>query len=325
MKSGWFVTMESVKKLSTALHVAAVARNVKDAARAALRYPLDRIEWMRVAEGRRRITRTYRDVHGSPLNAESARCFTGLLAIRMLEINRGGNALFTMLADKLAVRKYVAERVGESYLIPLLWQGVDPRQIPFDELTDTCIIKTNHGSGGNIVWRAGMNRGVVVSKVSRWLRENYYWKFREYHYFHIARRIIVEQFLDDGNDSGPFDYRFFCFGGEPILIQVDNNAHDIHPFYDVGWNRVSVRYRERFRDVDVGRPQNLDEMIAIARKLSTGLDFVRVDLYNVRGRIYFGEMTLTPMAGRVRIMPESWDRRLGDAWASARGERRDRN
>lgn len=178
-----------------------------------------------------------------------------------------------------------------------------------------CMVKTNHGSGGNVLWERGGDQARVVEQMRKSLRENFYWVSREYHYSAIPRRVLVEAFLDDDTAGGPLDYRFWCFHGSPELIQVDNHAHDINPFYDTRWNKLPLSYRKDFRSCVVPRPAQLDEMLQIAKALAQGFDFVRVDLYNIRGRVYFGELTFTPVAGKFRLSPPHWDEALGRKWA----------
>jgi hypothetical protein len=136
---------------------------------------------------------------------------------------------------------------------------------------------------------------------------------REYQYYKIKPRILIEELLNDGIESGPLDYRFWCFHGQPEVVQVDNNVHDINPFYDLSWNKLSLHYRSEGAG-EIPRPTQLEEMILIASKLSDGFDFVRVDLYNIHGRIIFGELTLAPVAGSFSFKPQDWDVILGEKW-----------
>lgn len=260
----------------------------------------------------------YTQWHGKRLNTSSPVTWSEKMFCRMLDLNQKPYPLFTKLADKYLARDYVREKIGEEYLVKLIWSGSNPRDIPFDELPAKCMIKTNHGSGGNILYQAGADRPALIGKLRKWLGENYYWCAREYHYYHIPRRVLVEEFLDDGEEDGPLDYRFFCFNGEPAVIQVDNGPHDINPFFDTDWNKLDLRYRENVRERDIPKPTNFDKMIDLARTLSKDFDFVRVDLYNLQGRIYFGELTFTPVAGRLVFKPEAWDRKLGEKWELVR-------
>jgi hypothetical protein len=232
----------------------------------------------------------------------------------MVMVNRHGNPVFTQLSDKYLVRDYVREKVGERFLVNLLWHGLDPRDIPFDNLPPKCVLKTNHSSGINLIFKEGVDHSKVVEKLQRRLNENHYWVAREFHYYRIQPRLLIEEFLDDGAASGPLDYRFWCFEGRPEVIQVDNHAHSINPFYDSSWNKLSLSYRDQFEECDICRPFSLDEMIRVASALAAGFDFVRVDLYNVHQRVYFGELTFTPVAGKLKLRPDSWDVELGRKW-----------
>ncbi len=283
-------------------------------------YKLRVLKWrlFRKSSGDAFLHQEYTRLYGKRLNTETPQTWSEKIFCRMLDLNREQNPLFTKLADKYQVREFIREKIGEEYLVKLIWSGTDPAAIPFDTLPEKCMIKTNHGSGGNIVYKAGADRSAIIAKVRKWLGENYYWGAREYHYYHIPRRVLVEEFLDDGFEDGPLDYRFFCFNGEPEVIQVDNGRHDINPFYDTEWNKLDVTYRDKFKERDIPKPENFDKMMELARVLSKEFDFVRVDLYNLKGKIYFGEMTFTPVAGRFVFKPAAWDRKLGEKWKLAR-------
>lgn len=232
----------------------------------------------------------------------------------MIELNRFSDARMTRLSDKFRVRAYVEERVGAGYLAGLLWHGADPRAIPFDDLPAAYMIKTSHGSGQCIPVRGEANRGDVAARLDAWLGENFYFYTRERQYLDIEPRILVEEMLDDGQPDGPLDYRFWCFDGRVEMIQVDNSSYTINPFYGLDWQRIPGGYRPKARDVEIKRPSNLDEMVRVAARLAKDIDFVRVDLYNLKGRIVFGEMTFTPMAGYGKFYPESWESSVGAMW-----------
>jgi glycosyltransferase involved in cell wall biosynthesis len=265
-------------------------------------------------EGEQVLKRNYRKVHGRDLDWRQPQLFSEKMFRRMVLMNRSLSPEYTELSDKYLVRNYVAKKVGEKYLTKIYWEGFDPAQIPFDQLPEKCVIKTNHGSGQVIVVKGNIDRAATVEKLRAWLSDNYYWKAREYQYFGIRPRALIEEYLDDGQDGGPLDYRFWCFNGKAAVIQVDNHRHDINPFYDADWNKLDLSYRARALPADITKPANLDEMHAIAASLAAGFDFVRVDLYNLNGRICFGELTFTPLAGQFRFAPEPWDAKLGEKW-----------
>jgi len=265
-------------------------------------------------EGEFSIKREYKAFFGKKLSLANPQTFSEKIFHRKIMANRHGNAVFTRLADKYLVRDYVRETIGEEYLVDLIWHGDDPNDIPFESLLSKCIVKTNHGSGGNIILQDPIDRDHVAKTLRGWLKENYYWVGHEYWYYKIRPRIVVEPFLDDGHSDGPLDYRFWCFGGRPEIIQVDNHSHSINPFYGPGWNKLPVSYRDNAIECDIPEPANLSEMLLVASKLSSSFDFVRVDLFNVNGKIYFGELTFTPAAGLLKFKPESWDTLLGQKW-----------
>ncbi len=268
----------------------------------------------RKSEGEIILKNIYKKNFNIDLETESPITFSAKLFTRMILINRYGNPRFTQLADKSMVRDYVKEKIGEKYLVPLIWQGDKTSDIPFENLPSTSVIKTNHGSGGNIIARTPFDRKIITAKLNEWLNENFYWTAREYHYYKIPRKILIEEFLEDQQPDGPLDYRFWCFHGVPEVIQVDNHKHDINPFYNTKWEPINLYYRENFKETKIQKPINYEEMLEVAKALSSDFDFVRVDLYNVKGGIYFGELTFTPAAGNFIFKPETWDKYLGDKW-----------
>jgi hypothetical protein len=279
-------------------------------------YRLLLLKWhlFRRSDGERILKAAYKRIYGKNLETSNPRTFSEKMFNRMIAVNRRGSPLMTRLADKYRVREYVRNRVGEKCLARLYWHGTDPGNIPFDALPPRTIAKTNHGSSGNVVLTPSTNREDAVRRLRAWLNDSYYWEGREYHYHKIRPRVLVEEFLDDGATDGPLDYRFWCFHGRPEVIQVDDHVHGINPFYDLSWNKIDLRYRDRFKACEVPKPPNLVKMLRVASALSKGLDFVRVDLFNVGGRVYFGELTFAPGAGRIRFKPDSWDELLGAKW-----------
>lgn len=271
---------------------------------------------MRRSDGERILLQQYFRATGTPLNLSSPETFSEKLYCRMISWNRGHHPIFTQLADKYTARAYVRNKVGESHLVKLLWHGGDPRAIPFETLPAEYVIKTNHGSGQIIVVKGKANRVEIIDKLSKWLKSNYYWSGREYQYYNIKPQVMIEEYVRSQDGSGPLDYRFWCFGGTPEVIQVDNRAHDLNPFFDTQWNLLDLHYREGVSRPAMERPLNFAQMMSVASQLSEGFDFVRVDLYNVDGKIYFGEFTFTP-AGSLKFRPESWDGKLGRKWVMA--------
>jgi hypothetical protein len=269
---------------------------------------------LRRRDGERMLMQRFHDVTGRQLDLGNPQSFTEKLYWRMITDHRQDNPVFSTLADKYQVRSHIADVVGERYLVPLLWHGVDPADLPFDTLPDRYVIKTSHACSQVLRIDADVDRDVVTAQLRSWLRANYYWAARENQYFSIKPRVLVEEYVEDCYPKGPLDYRFFCFDGEPVMIQVSDHAHEVHQFFDLGWNRLDVRCRAPRADYPVARPVHLDEMADVASKLSAALDFVRVDLYDLQGDVRVGELTFTPNAGYQPFQPESVDLELGRRW-----------
>ena len=224
--------------------------------------------------------------------------------------------LKSRLADKYLVRNWVSEKIGEQYLIPLLgvWDNFD--DIDFDELPDQFVLKCNHGSGMNIIVRDKKSFDVTRAreKINAWLATDFASLFLELHYTNIKRKIIVEKFMPADNESDIPDYKFWCFDGHVEYIQVDRNrsTNHVQRFYSVNWEPLSFNICGHTIDKKISeKPSSLETMLNIAKKLSAGFNFVRVDLYLIEGKIYFGEMTFTPLCGYFKWNPEDIDYYLG--------------
>ncbi|QPD03607.1 MAG: hypothetical protein Nkreftii_001381 [Candidatus Nitrospira kreftii] len=269
---------------------------------------------LRRAEGQRILLERFERTQGRSLKISNPESFSEKLYCRMIALNRISNPHFTRVSDKFAARAYVADKIGEHCLVKLLWHGEDPGTIPFDNLPAEYVIKTNHGSAQVIVVKRQPDREEIANRLAAWLRRNYYWAAREGQYYHIKPRIMIEEYLRHQDGRGPLDYRFWCFGGVPEVIQVDNHAHDINPFFDAQWNLLDLYYRDQAARPYLAKPKNFEHMLDLASRLSAGFDFVRVDLYNIDGNIYFGEFTLTPTSGHLKLRPDCWDVKLGEKW-----------
>jgi len=269
---------------------------------------------MRRSEGEEFLLERYASHFERPLNLDAPETFTEKLFCRMVRWNRRMDSRFTHLADKLAVRSYVSAKLGEEYLPRLYWQGADPAQIPFDALPSRYVLKTNHGSGQVIRVAGDVDRDDIVRRASSWLAVNYYWRYREYQYFRITPRTFAEEYLECADGSEAVVYRFWCFDGVPRLLNVGNFARSMTPFFDTEWNKLELATKPNAVQPLLDKPRRFDRMLRAAERLSDGIDFVRVDLYNVDGRIVFGELTFTPSAGVFNFRPIDWDRKLGEMW-----------
>ena len=222
----------------------------------------------------------------------------------------------TRLADKYLVRQWVAEKIGDKYLIPLLgvWDKFD--DIDFDALPNQFVLKCNHGSGMNIICRdkESFDRENAREKINAWMSLDYGALTYELHYNAIKKKIIAEKFLTNEKSSDANDYKLWCFDGHVEYVQVDRNrsTNHVQRFYSVDWEPLSFKIASHTMDAEIlERPSTLEEMLNIARTLSAGFNIVRVDLYCVKDKIYFGEMTFTPLNGSVTWDPPYIDYHIG--------------
>lgn len=223
--------------------------------------------------------------------------------------------LFTLLADKLRVRDWVAERIGGQYLVPLVgaWASVD--NVPFESLPKRCVLKANHGSGWNIIVNEEhpLDIAGAKAKLGTWLHTNFAYLQYEMQYRDIPPRIICEEYLDNGEDI--YDYKVFCFHGRPQYVMfLCNRQKGLEmAFYDLEWHKMPFVYSYLMYQGKVPRPARLTEMLNLSEKLAQGLAQVRVDWYIPSdGSLRFGEMTLTSCAGHADWRPAEWDRKLGE-------------
>lgn len=219
--------------------------------------------------------------------------------------------------DKYLVRDWVKKKIGEEYLIPLLGVYNSFDEIDFDSLPNKFVIKTNHSSCWNCVVtnKKNINIDELRAKFNLWLNTNFAFMFGfELHYKDIKPKIIIEKFIQ--NKSGIlYDYKFWCFNGEPKYIQFrDDWKADLKmAFFDTEWNKQEFHYDHPLYEKDLPKPDNLSEMLDIAKKLCKGFMFVCVDLYRLdNGKIYFGEMTYTRSSGIANWQPEEWNKKLGE-------------
>ncbi len=231
-------------------------------------------------------------------------------------------SLRTRLSDKYLVREWIKEKIGEEYLVPLYGVWDAPEKIDFSTLPESFILKTNCGSGNNIVVhdKSEMDEEGMLRQLEEWMGETYGVLSFENQYWNIEKKIIAEELLQEEGKLSPVDYKFYCFNGVPEYIHLitDRNQVDqsyCSAFYNTNWEMQNFDYAHK-TDISEPEPSNLQEMLTIAALLSEGFPFVRVDLYSVvRGgaeRIYFGEMTFTPAAGCQKWTPASANRMLGD-------------
>ena len=228
----------------------------------------------------------------------------------------GNMERYNDLVDKYMVRNYIQEKIGEEYLIPLLGVYDSPEDINYDILPNKFVLKGNHGSAYNIIVedKKTINKNKINKKLKKWINEDYSKIKKEYQYKNVIRKIICEKFMSDKNGE-LLDYKFFCFDGNPLFVKVDFDRYTEHKinFYDMNWNRIYMN-EGNYKSYEglSEKPVNFDSMINIAKKLSRDFQFVRVDLYNIDGKIYFGELTFTPTSGKNPFYPLEKDLEISE-------------
>jgi hypothetical protein len=227
------------------------------------------------------------------------------------------HAEYTVMVDKLAVKDYIAKILGAEYVFDTIgvWNQFD--DIDFSKLPNQFVLKCTHDSGGLVICKnkETLDIGAARKRINHCLKKNYFYATIEYPYKDVPHRIIAEPLMVDESGSELKDYKFFCFNGEPKFFKVDFGRTKVHHanYYDLNWNflkfgEVVCPYVE---DRHIEKPLHFDEMVDIARNLSANIPFVRIDLYNINGRIYLGEITFFPASGTGPFYPEEWDYKIG--------------
>lgn len=225
----------------------------------------------------------------------------------------------TKCADKYEVRKIIKEKIGEEYLNELIGVYASVDEIDIDKLPDKFVLKGTHGSGFNVICndKKSINWDAKFKEMKQWFNKNYYWQNREPVYRDIKPHIICEKYLaqDDGDELR--DYRFFCFNGEPKFITVDFSIIDKKKtrrnLYDLEWNLMNAEISyPKETNIKVKKPEKLEEMIELSKRLSSGFPHARVDFYYIKNKIIFGEITFFHQSGMGKITPEDFEIKMGN-------------
>lgn len=238
------------------------------------------------------------------------------------------NPLYIKLVDKYEVRKIVAEKIGNEYIIPLVggpWDDIE--DIDFNSLPEQFVLKCTHDSGGVIICqdKSKMDISAIKIKLKSTLSNNYFKWGREWPYKHIKHRIIAEKYMVDTTEMDLKDYKFFCFDGEPRFLFIASERASVEEetkfdFYDMDFNLLPFTQGHPNSKNPIKNLPIIDEMKEIARKLSEGIPQVRVDLYEVGGHVYFGEMTLFHFNGFMPFKPSEWDKTFGEYFHLSMGK-----
>ena len=252
----------------------------------------------------------FRASMGKKLNLKNPQTFNEKL--QWLKLN-DRKPEYTMMVDKYESKKYVANIIGEEYIIPTLgvWDKFD--DIDFDKLPDKFVLKCTHDSGGLVICKdkSNFDKHAAKLKIEKSLKHDYFKWGREWPYKNVKPRIIAEQYMEDSALHELRDYKFFCFNGVADCVMVcvgRSTGNTKFYFYNKEWKlcRYNVLGKSIIGNGDVKRPNNISDMFAIVEQLSQKIPFSRIDLYNVNQKIYFGEITFFPDSGfDPNLMPET--------------------
>ncbi len=225
---------------------------------------------------------------------------------------------YTKMVDKYEAKKYVADMIGEEYIIPTLgvWDTVD--DIDFDALPKQFVLKCTHDSGGLVICKDKAELDIEETKntLNHFLHRNFYSIHREWPYKNVKPRIIAEKYMEDESGYELKDYKFFCFNGKvnAMFIATDRNAETetCFDFFDCNFNHMPVINGHPNTKKEIKKPLGFEKMIELAEKLSSGIPQVRIDFYDINGNIYFGEITFFHWSGLKKFEPEKYDKIFGD-------------
>ena len=222
---------------------------------------------------------------------------------------------YPKMADKLAMRGFVEKKAGAGHSVPVLgvWDCFD--EIDFSSLPDTFVLKCNNDSGHYVICRdkRTMDMKAARKTITEGLKTNYYYQNREWVYKDIVPKVFAEQYLQQDSDDCLWDYKFFCFNGEPKIMYMEKEASEskTEAFFDMEQNYLDLEMDDPRPNVPPQLPECFDLMRSLAEKLSEGIPFLRVDFFFINGQIYVGELTFYHQSGLTKMKPEIWDLKLG--------------
>lgn len=233
---------------------------------------------------------------------------------------------YTMMVDKVKVKDYVAQKIGEQYVIPTLGVWDKPEDIDFDALPNQFVLKCNHDSGSICICRdkKTFDKSKAVSKLKAAMKRDMYWDGREWPYKNVEKKVFAEKFMmeapsfciNDNANQKPeelIDYKFFCFNGKPkVLFVASDRANKVcFDYYDMHLNHLDLKQGSDNFKGEVKLPKHFEEMKKLAEELSVGIPQVRTDFYEIDNKVFFGELTFFDSSGLAKFSPESWDEKLG--------------
>ena len=258
------------------------------------------------------LSEWYREKTGEWLNLDNPSTFNDKIQWSKLY---DSTELKTKLTDKVLVRQWISEKIGEKYLVPLLgvWDSFD--QIDFDKLPNRFVLKTNHGSGFNYIVKDKKTFDVedAREKFNKWMKINFAFNYGfELHYLNIVPKITAEKYIEEFDQV--YDYKFFCFDGHLKFIWVDTDRYTAHKrtLFTPEWEKMSERIHWENSSHEIPKPKNFSKMIEIAELLSKDFAHARIDFYEVDGRLFFGEITFTCGSGSEKFIPRDFGIKVGN-------------
>lgn len=260
------------------------------------------------------LKKKYKAVMHKELNLDNPKTFNEKL--QWLKIN-DHNPEYTMMVDKYEVKKYIENIIGEEYIVPTIGIYNSFEEIDFAKLPYKFVMKCTHDSGGIVICKdkSTYNKKNAKQKINKYLKRNFYYSGREWPYKNVKPRIIIEKYMEDKNQPNILDYKFFCFNGKVEYLYVSAGSHSKEQclqFFDRDYNSVDCR-RNDYRSFDElpPCPKSFNKMIEYAELLSKGIEHVRVDFYEINGKLYFSEFTFYTGSGFIPFEKDEWDIKLG--------------
>ena len=261
------------------------------------------------------LKKIYKKTIGKELNLENPKSFNE--KIQWLKIH-DRNPKYTKLVDKYEVKKYIRETIGEEYIIPNIAVYERFKDINFDNLPERFVMKCTHDSGGIVICKdkSKFNYNKARIKINHCLKKNFYWSGREWPYKNIKPRIIIEPYMEDTKYHELIDYKIMCFDGKAKMLFTCTERFSKDglkvTFFDLNWNKLPFERKYKSSNKKIEKPKNFEKMIELSEKLSKNIKFVRVDWYEINGKLYFGELTFYPGSGCEKFTPDEWDYKIGE-------------